>query len=229
MLFLAAGAYHMVSRAQKLTKQRLAESYVAYAARSVSEKDLVASLPWLTRALQLDQGDRRREQPHRIRLGMLLRQCPKLIRAWFRAGEQEIQYAEFSPDGTRVVAGAHDGKTLVWRIDPDGIALTLEGHQRSVRGATFSRDGRFIATGSADGAAKIWRAADGQLVTTLSHARGVFSVQFHPLNAEWLLTACADAKAQLWDWKAARLVWNSPIITPRRSDVPGSTWMGAAS
>ena len=204
--FLAAGAYYMVSRAQKLTNQRLAESYVAYAARSVNENDLIAALPWFARALQLDQGDRRREQPHRIRLAMVLRQCPKLIRAWFRAGEQEIQYGEFSPDGTRIVAGAHDGKTLVWRIEPDEVALSLEEHQRSVRGATFSQDGRYIATGSADGTAKISLAADGQLTNTLPHSAGIYSVQFHPTNSGLLLTGCADAKAKLWDWKAARVV-----------------------
>jgi WD40 repeat protein len=206
MLFLAAGAYYMVFHAQKLSKQRLAESYVAFATRAVNENDLVAALPWLARALALEQGDRRREQAHRIRLAMVSRQCPKLIRTWFRAGEQEILYAEFSPDGTRVVAGAFDGKTLVWRIDPDQVALELEGHKQPVRGATFSPDGRFIATASADGTAKIWRADDGRLTNTLTHSRGIFSVQFHPLNSELLLTACADARAQLWDWRAARLV-----------------------
>jgi hypothetical protein len=76
----------------------------------MDDGDLLGSLPWFAEALRLDQGDPGREAIHRIRLGAVLRQCPRLIQVW-----DETELAQFSPDGQRVVTAHRHGKTArIW-------------------------------------------------------------------------------------------------------------------
>src|SRR5439155_9896812 len=69
----------------------------AHGIRLMEEGDLLRSLPWFAEALRLGQGDPARAENHRIRLGAVLQQCPKLTQVWFHEGP--VSHAEFSPDG----------------------------------------------------------------------------------------------------------------------------------
>jgi hypothetical protein len=59
----------------------------------------------------------------------------------FRAGEQRIAWAVFSPDGTRIVTASYDGTARVWDAATAKEIVVLHGHKQSVTYAAFSPDG----------------------------------------------------------------------------------------
>lgn len=197
-------AYSLVLRAQRLTKQRLAESYAAFATRSVNENDLLGALPWYAEALKLEQGNPARESRYRIYLAQVVRQCPVLTRMWFHF--EEAESAQFSPDGGQILAAGSDNTMLVWDIVSNQRVLQLKGHTNGLSSAVYSHDGRLIATAGNDYTARIWKADDGTLLQKLTHPASVTQVEFHPVNSAILLTASTNKQAQLWDWKTQRMV-----------------------
>jgi eukaryotic-like serine/threonine-protein kinase len=104
-------------------RQEVVKLLVTNGVRLMDEGDLFGSLPWLVRALELDQGDSERESMHRDRIAAVLQQCPKLVRCWRHDGK--VVYAEFDVSGRRVVTASDDGTARVW-----------DGSDRRVRGDT---------------------------------------------------------------------------------------------
>ena len=65
-------------------------------------------------------------------------------------GERVVQDMEFSPDGTKLVAGTSTPDVLRWNIDTSTNAVALPALPHPADGivtATFSPDGRFLVTG----------------------------------------------------------------------------------
>jgi WD40 repeat protein len=72
----------------------------------------------------------------------------------------------FSPDGSRVAAGAADGTIRIWdglldRTASDSPRLVLKGHRGTVSEVAFSSDGRRLASLSWDKTVRVWDAAGG--------------------------------------------------------------------
>jgi len=87
------------------SRDRLVRLHGLQGQRLMNDGDLLGSLLPFARALKEDEGEPGREALHRQRLGAVLRQCPRLVRAWPYAGTAVS--AAFSPDGRRVLlAGA---------------------------------------------------------------------------------------------------------------------------
>src|SRR5204862_816281 len=101
----------------------------------------------------LDQGDPRREEPHRIRIASVLRQCPKLQNV-FSHGTM-LYHAEFSPDGSKVLTASDDHTARVWDATTGQELLVLH-HDGEVYDAMFSPDGLRIVTSSRDKTARVW-------------------------------------------------------------------------
>src|SRR5262249_8213129 len=91
----------------------------------------------------------------------------------FKEHTAEVPYAEFSPDGTRIVSAACDGSARVWQADtgkelvvfrggPDGFSTPHVNHAR------FSKDGRrVVSIAYGDGRAYVWDVENGDLVRRL--------------------------------------------------------------
>jgi WD40 repeat protein len=81
--------------------------------------------------------------------------------AWSKVRELDqkaaVNFAAFSPDGTRVVSGGQDGALILWNAETGKPLIRYEGHTAAVRRLAFSSDGRTIASGSTDGSARLWR------------------------------------------------------------------------
>src|SRR5438552_1316048 len=126
VLVVAAAAYYQVNRDRRLARQNLADSHVAYGTRLIDEGDLSGALPSFAQALRLEQSDAERAKRHRVHLGVVLRQCPKLIRVWFQDGR--INAAGFSPNGRRVVIAGINGNAAVWDVNSNLQVFRLTAH-----------------------------------------------------------------------------------------------------
>lgn len=96
----------------------------------------------------------------------------------------------FSPDGSKVVGVAVDGRPQVWSLD-GGAAGSPAGAPSGAVMATFSPDGRWLAAGHGDGAIWVWRTAGPASALRLSgFEKSVTSVAFDAGNG--LLVATAE-------------------------------------
>lgn len=183
---------------QKLSLERTIHLMVSNGTNHVNQGDHLRSLPWFVEALRLEKGGPAHEEMHRIRLAAVLRQCPRLTRAWFHDGR--VHEATFSPDGEMVAAACADGSAYVYRIADDGARPVLAlVHPAAVLQARFAPGNRIIVTVCADEAARLWDVKTGKLIgEPLRHAGAVTGAAFAPDGLR-VLTTSADRTARIWD------------------------------
>ncbi|MGL4967707.1 MAG: AAA family ATPase [Inquilinus sp.] len=73
----------------------------------------------------------------------------------------------FSPDGTKILAGAWaaitwNNMSRLWDVPSQSEIAILRDHTSDTHGGTFSHDGRYIATVSLDGTARLWNGNSGK-------------------------------------------------------------------
>jgi len=180
----------------------------------VNDGDLLASLPWFTQVLQLEQDDAERAAMDRVRLGAVLRQCPKFSQLWFHDGA--VFWGAFSPDGNRALTGSADHTARLWDVARGQALGEPMRHDDDVVYVSFSQDGKRAATASADKTARIWDAHTGRPLTPpLPHDGPVYRANFSP-DGKWLLTASADSTACIWDAATGK----ASAIKPLKHDGP---------
>src|SRR5262249_48158559 len=140
---------------EELSRQRLIRQYVANGQRFVDKGEPLGGLPWFVEALALET-DAASQTVHRRRIGLILRQSPRLEHLLRHDGG--LRAAEFSPDGKWIATGgvAADGKTSevqIWDVttgDPAFPALQYDPPEAGdgiigVGQIAFSRDGQLLA------------------------------------------------------------------------------------
>jgi WD40 repeat protein/tetratricopeptide (TPR) repeat protein len=132
-------------RAAEENRRRLVQAHVANGIRLMDGGDLLGALVWFAQALDLDRGDPKREEIHRIRLAAVLRQCPRLLHLWpgnvtggdLSRDARHVLLRRFkqAPAGSIAVHDLRSGK-------PVFPPLPLDWNTKSL----FSLDGRLFAT-----------------------------------------------------------------------------------
>jgi hypothetical protein len=215
---------------RRLAQDRLVNLEVAAGVRLMDEGDLLGSLHWFAKALEEEKGGPEREQMHRMRLGAVWQQCPRLLRFW--PHEDSVYHAEFSPDGGRVVTASVDHTARVWDAQSGQPVTGPLKHNSAVRHAAFSPDGRRVVTASEDNTARVWDAQSGQPVTgPLKHNDRVFHAAFSP-DSRWVVTASHDHTARVWDAQSGQ-----PVTKPLKHNFevwhaafsPDGRWIVTAS
>jgi WD40 repeat protein/serine/threonine protein kinase/tetratricopeptide (TPR) repeat protein len=197
------------------SRRRLVGLNVNTGIQHLEQGDLTGALVWFSEALGQDQGNRKREEMHRVRLGVIRRQCPKLLQVWYH--NLQVSYAEFSPNSRRVLAACGgtnrgwntgDGEARIWDTVTGREAAPVIRHKGPVPYAAFCPDGRYFVTVGRDstgmgGAARVWDAKTGAAVTPpLAHRFSVAHAAFSP-DGKYLATASGGlpgqgGEAQVW-------------------------------
>jgi WD40 repeat protein/transcriptional regulator with XRE-family HTH domain len=109
----------------------------------------------------------------------------------------------YSPNGSTLVAGAHDETLWHWPVGangaPSGTGRALRGFANYVNIAAFSPDGRYLAAGSSDDTTRIWRTSDWSDIATLNDESPVNGIGF-TAGAQALATVDANGTTRLWQF-----------------------------
>jgi WD40 repeat protein len=219
------------------SRQRLVRLHVANGERLVREGDLTGALLWFVEALQEEQENPQAEELHRLRIGFILQQCPRLAQLWFHP--QRVWRVDFSPDGSRLAtlagkplgggwlpAGTQDisarmleGEVQIWDTssgEPVRRGLPDIGVQPELLKSLFSPDGRLIATirsqtkatGGIESDVRIYDAGSGELAVPVLRFDGLaFHVGFSPDNQRLVVAGAAGVRADAVSGEAQ--VWNA--------------------
>ncbi len=118
-----------------------------------------------------------------------------------------LEDGAFSPDGSKILAGARNGEAYLWNIDDNTAPLqTYAGHTGIVQTVSFSPDGTRIATGGSDLTVKLWDVnspASPIHSFTLGNPQefgwtALGSAEFSP-DGQRLLTASSLQDIEIWD------------------------------
>ncbi len=178
------------------SRQRLVRLHVANGERLLDEGDLLGAAALADRGPSPRQGrGAARRAPDA--LAAVLAQAPRLVQVWHH--EKEIEYAAFSPDGSRVVTASRDHTARVWdAVTGEAVTPPLR-HADIVWKAAFSPDGRRVVTASRDGTARIWDASSGQPVSpALPHRGPVVDASFSS-DGRRVVTGGTVGMARVWD------------------------------
>lgn len=140
--------------------------------------------------------------------------CPVRLREWewgwlnasidmslVQLGDETVQvtFAEFSPDGSRIVTVSPDNNVRVWDVKTGSRVVEFCNHLGTVTSAAFSPDGRRIVTASWDNTARVWDAATGASLAELKgHTYWVASAEFSP-DGKRIVTVSYDETSRVWD------------------------------
>ncbi|SDR51307.1 WD40 repeat [Paraburkholderia fungorum] len=115
-----------------------------------------------------------------------------------------IFFANFSPDGKRVVTASWDGIARIWDVSTAQEIGELKGHQGRIFFAVYSQDGKRIATASEDKTARVWDAVNYQEIgPPMAHHNQVLSASFNS-DGTRIVTASQDKNAHIWDVESGR-------------------------
>jgi WD40 repeat protein len=117
----------------------------------------------------------------------------------------QLNYASFSPDGSRAVAVNTDGAMTIWGTNGGQVlrAMAAPAGTQGLRQHTdISPDGRRIATGGTDatGRVQVWDISLGTAILTLQGPGGSYarSIQFSP-NGSQIAAGYSDGTVNVWD------------------------------
>jgi len=190
------------------TRQSLVRMRVAEGNRLVEQGDPLSALPSFVAALQMEQGDRAREENERLRIGWAMRNAPRLTQMSFHG--QRIKALAFSPDGTKIATGSDEEEVRIWSAET-GEELAAGPLHGSVRWIQFSPDGGGLVAVNDFGAARILQASNGEALSpplqladvpreALYAVRDIFAprASFSP-DGKFLLGAWGSKSARIWD------------------------------
>jgi WD40 repeat protein len=115
-------------------------------------------------------------------------------------GSVGVDAVAFSPTGTALATGDHNGSIYLWNLATHRRTVSLlDPGSLGVESATFSASGRILATGDQNGSAYMWNLAARHLIATLTGPgfEAVDSAAYSP-RGKMLATGDYDGSTYLW-------------------------------
>ncbi|MFN2484413.1 MAG: WD40 repeat domain-containing protein, partial [Candidatus Limnocylindria bacterium] len=133
-------------------------------------------------------------------------------------GHRRISYAQFSPDGRRILSSSYDGSVRVWKVADATQQHVYRDHGGTVYGAAFDHEGGHIASAGVDNRVVVRSLTGGPPVIHAGHRDWVLGVAFSP-NDRQLLSASKDGTIRILDARRA----SSTVRVLRGHDGPVNT------
>ncbi|RPD70200.1 WD40 repeat-like protein [Lentinus tigrinus ALCF2SS1-7] len=117
--------------------------------------------------------------------------------------ETAIHSLAYTPDGSKLIAGASDGKLYVWNSETYELEKTLEKNMAVVTFIVFSQDGRRMATGGTESVFYIWETAqlgvpNVQPLSVLDGHHGMVCAAAFSPDGDRIVTASDDGSSRIW-------------------------------
>lgn len=110
-----------------------------------------------------------------------------------------VEALAWSPDGSRLAAGAKDNTIGIFDVRSDDPPVVLEGHTDWVGELAWSPSGRYLASGSDDRTARLWDLEHPDRVVVLAgHQNYVDGIAWSP-DERRIATCSADWTVRVWD------------------------------
>ncbi len=188
-------------------RQHEVGSFVAYGTRALDEGDLLGALPWFAEALRQDRDNPRTEPLHRLRLGMLLRQCPTIVQMWFT--DHPLNHAQFAGQENQVLLPTGDCRWAIHDLATGKLLHPPFGPPAGSDTVSISPASSLAVTSSlspSNQAVRVWNYITGQEVTTLSCGSGVNQAAISP-DGRWVAAAARPVNAVVWNTATREQVW----------------------
>ncbi|MCC7375978.1 MAG: protein kinase [Verrucomicrobiales bacterium] len=207
VIFTLLLAYR-IHRGRERESIRLADSYVATAARLAGEGNPLGGVLWQGVALDLDQHRPARAARHRINIETTLRLAPRLVRMFFETNR--IRDIAFDPSGDRLALALSDGKILVRDIRSGVVVSELLRPDFSFVAIDWHPSGRFLAAATTNGLACLWDLQTHENFE-LRHPNSLLDLHFSHDGTLLATVGASDpssstnAVVRLWDWRNQKI------------------------
>ncbi|HLU46497.1 MAG TPA: protein kinase, partial [Planctomycetota bacterium] len=148
-----------------------------------------------------------------------------------RGHRDQVEHAEHSPDGTRVVTASFDKTAKLWDATTGEMLVELVGHEDRVQRAVFARDGRRVATVSFDGTVRTWALETVLAQRSYRHEDYAYSVGFSP-DGRFVVSTSRDGTvrmARVDPFELARTMTHDARVYRARFDPSGELLVASRS
>jgi eukaryotic-like serine/threonine-protein kinase len=108
------------------------------------------------------------------------------------------RYANFSPDGQRLLLGSIQGQARIWEVSTGRELVDFGQQPTKILRATYSPDGRHIASGARAGPTQLFDSAGAPIGAPLQH-RGMWSSATFSPDSRLFATYSADVTVHIQD------------------------------
>ena len=180
-------------RARRDNRERLKTLHVTTGLQLATDGDDLKALPWLVRALQLEEGGPQAEERHRIRIQHVLHGSPYPIRLWHHPG---LVGAQLGPDRRMLATWDRQGTVRIWdatRGESVGSPLV---HPAPIVDVRLSQS--LVVTGDELGTIRVWDGRTGKpTLGPLIHGSGLRLLRISAAGDRLL---SADGRGQIRVW-----------------------------
>src|SRR5208337_3615088 len=163
--------------AEDKAKEAASQANVFLALNSNAIGNYNQELAYLAKALRLNG---RNSEAGALIAALLTQESWPVVTAAMKH-DDEVNSAQFSADGRRVVTASWDKTARVWDAATGKALSEPMKHDDEVFSAEFSADGQRVVTASRDQTARVWDATTGKAIgEPMRHDAAVCSAQFSP-------------------------------------------------
>ena len=174
--------------------QRAIGGYLVEGNAALRNGDLLGCFGFYVKALELDRSPN--GLTHRLRIGTILEQMPKLTQLWYHSGA--VCDVRFDASGHQVAVAESNGMVRVWDVRSGAPVAPEFGSGGVPYTAAFSPNGKWVVTALQNRVVQIWDVATGKSLVSLPKHGHMTDASFSP-DGNWLVTATVEGQAHLFE------------------------------